>query len=414
MNPDPIRPEPSRRQLLAAAALAALPACAVSRSTRSEPADFRPRPGGDPGGFDPWLEVIAGAFRHNVRETARLAGGTPILAVIKNNAYGLGDQVVGPIVAACPEVFGLACTRVSEALALRAAGVGKPILNMAETSQFEIEELARHEVWPSVWLDDAPDRLARAATRLGRPIAVHAYLDTGMGREGMPDHRARPWLEALCASPSIRIAGAYMMFTHDPDFDHEQLARFVRVTKEAKQAGLSLGRLHAAPSIEVLSMPQARLDLVRPGNLLYGNWHRQPGLASDPDVRPVFRLRTRVVRVEQLREGDSASFDRAFVARRPTWVALLPVGHTDGYPAAAAGKCRVLVRDRLHPVISVVSSTHTLLEIGAEKTVEVGDVATLIGPDDPAIAPHAVAAACGLSFYAMVTKLSAFLPKRVV
>jgi alanine racemase len=128
----------------------------------------------------------------------------------------------------------------------------------------------------------------------------------------------------------------------------------------------------------------------------------------------VFRLCARVARVEQLAAGASASFDRAWVARQPTWLALLPVGHTDGYPAAASGKCRVLVNGRLFPVVAEVSSTHTILELGAGRAAAPGDVATLIGPDDPAILPHAVAAACGLSFYQLITRFNALLPKRVV
>ena len=68
---------------------------------------------------------------------------------------------------------------------------------MAETSVDEIVELASHGAWPSVWLDDARERLEEAARRLGRKVAVHAYLDAGMGREGMPDSRALPWLEGL-------------------------------------------------------------------------------------------------------------------------------------------------------------------------------------------------------------------------
>ena len=48
--------------------------------------------------YDPWLELDAATFQHNVREVARLAGGRPVMAVIKNNAYGLGDEVVGPAI----------------------------------------------------------------------------------------------------------------------------------------------------------------------------------------------------------------------------------------------------------------------------------------------------------------------------
>lgn len=411
--------ELSRRRFLASGAVAlgagaVLPGAAWAKPRLAADRTLRLRPGGHLSGFDPWIEILGDAFRHNVREVARLAGGRPILAVVKNNAYGMGDQLVGPLVAACDEVAGIACTRVAEAIALREAGVKKPILNMAEVSEEELLELARRKVSVSLWQDAAPERLDRAAKRLGGPVAAHLYLDTGMGREGMPDYRARGWVEALCTRKSARIEGTYMMFTHDLEFDREQLARFLSFTDEAKRAGLKLGTLHAAPSLEVLYLPEARLDMVRPGNLLFGNFARRPELREEPDLRPVFRLCARIARLERLRNGDSASFNRRYLASRPTWIALLPVGHTDGYPATAAGTCQVLIRGRLYPVVSVVSSTHTLVEIGDEKTVELGDVATLIGPDDPAINPHAVAEKSGLGFYAMITKMSALLPRRVV
>lgn len=377
--------------------------------------DFRLRPGGRPDGFDPWIEVIAEGFRHNVREAARLAGGTRILAVIKNNAYGLGDQVVGSIVNACPEVAAIACVRASEALAMRAAGVDKPILLMAEASTQELVELAAHDVWPSVWLDDAPARLAQAARQLGRPIAVHAYLDAGMGREGMPLQRARPFMESLCRAPeSVSVKGTYITFPHVLDLDREILARFVSFVAEARRDGLDLGMLHAAPSFEVLYLHEARLDMVRPGALLFGNYRKQPELRDVPDLRCVFRMCARVVRLERLREGDHAGFRRGYLAKRPTWVALAPVGHSDGYPATATNACVVRIRDRLFPVVGAVSSSHVIIEIGDERSVEIGDVVTLIGPDAPEITPHAVAHKAGIEFYHMITKFSPLLPKRVV
>ena len=157
-----------------------------------------------------------------------------------------------------------------------------------------------------------------------------------------------------------------------------------------------------------------RGSTVRPGNLLFGNFLKRPELSAVPDLRPVFRLCARIVRLEQLQPGESASFGRAYVASKATWIALLPVGHTDGYPANAPGKCQVLIRGKLYPAVSVVSSSHTIIEVGDERAVEVGDVATLIGPDDPAITPHAVAEQTGLGFYPLITKMNALLPKKLV
>ncbi len=132
------------------------------------------------------------------------------------------------------------------------------------------------------------------------------------------------------------------------------------------------------------------------------------------DLRPAVRFRTRVVRVERLQPGDGVSYGRNYIAERPTWVATLPAGHTDGVPRQAVQGARVLIGDRLHPVIGAVSASHAIVEVGEERTVQVGDVATLVGPDRPELHPNAVAAATGRSVYDILMHLSPSLPRFVV
>jgi alanine racemase len=406
-----------RRRFLRAAAAAGLAAAAVGEAetaVNGRPRTrFRIRRGGSDDSFDPWIEIEAAALRHNVKEVARLAGGRPIIAVVKNNAYGHGDTLVGPVLAACPEVSAIACVRVAEVVALREAGVTKPILHMAEVSDSEALELVSRKAWLSPWQDDSGRQLDRLAKRLQRPIPIHPCIDTGLGREGMPYHRALPWLEDLARRKSVRVDGIYTMFTHDLDFDREQLSRFVAFVAEARAKGVGLGTVHACPTLELFFLPEARLDAVRVGNAMFGNYvdDKAKGLA---DLKSVFRLRARVVRVERLRPGDATNYHRRYVAKEPTWVATLPIGHTDGYPWDASDTCQALVKGRLYPVVGEVSAGHTILEIGPEKTVEVGDTATLIGPDHPEIEPAAVAAKTKTGFFRVMTKLNALLPREVV
>ena len=88
----------------------------------------------DADSFDPWVEIIADAIRNNVRELHRHSG-CRLLAVIKNNANGIGLRDIGPILDPMDEVYGLAVARVDEALALREVGVTKPIVLMARGSR---------------------------------------------------------------------------------------------------------------------------------------------------------------------------------------------------------------------------------------------------------------------------------------
>ncbi len=365
--------------------------------------------------FDPWIEVDPAALRHNVLEVSRLADRRPILAVVKNNAYGLGLSTVGPLLDRMSEVAGLAVVKTSAAIALRDAGVQKPILLMAMNADADGPELVSRNIQLSLYTDDAAARVERLAMQAGRRVDGHLYLDTGMGRMGMPYHRALPWMRDLVSREELRIRGTFMAFAEEKEFDLEQLERFSVLTASARRDGWALGSLHAASSNGVFHLPQARFDMVRPGIALYGGYPSEPDVEKTMStLRPAFRLKARVVRVVRLRPGDSVSYGRNYVAERDTWVATLPVGHSDGYTRRAVGGARVLIGDRLYPVVGAVSASHSIVEIGDERRVEVGDVATLVGPDHPAIAPNAVAEATGVSVYDVLMHLNPDLPRIVV
>ncbi len=373
----------------------------------------RLRSGGSFNSNDPWIEIDAAAFRNNVREVSRMAGGTPIMAPVKNNAYGLGDTVVGPLLASMPEVSRLACVRVSEGLALRAAGVKKPILNMSEVTEEEIEELVLNDIEVTCWLDDAGEKLDRVSKRLGKPIPVHFFIDTGLNREGMPYNRALPWMKDLARRQSIKVAGIYTMFIHDIEHDKVQLVRFNQLIAEAVKENIPLGLIHASPSYTTFYLPEARFDTVRTATALFGLYPDANAVAM-ADLKYVWRLRARIVRLEQLRPGETVGFGPKYTVDKPTTLALLPVGSTDGYPSSAVNNCKVLVGDHLYPVVGSISSAHTIIDVSEKPDVNLGDIATLVGPDHQEIEPRAVAKQAGIGHYALMSRLNALLPRKLV
>lgn len=399
----------SRRQLLGLASTAAF-ASAVGKLSVPRSL-WAAQQGASRDRYDPWIEVIPDALAHNVGQVRRL-GGSPILAVVKNHGYGLDYRIVARILEPMPDVAGFAIVRAEEALALRAQGVRKPILLMARAADADVAELVARDIMLSVYADDDPGRLPRLA-RARAPIAVHAYLDTGMSRMGIPYHRALPLLRAVTGNRAFRLAGAFMTFTEELDFDREQLARFTKVVDDAREAGMTLGALHAASSHSVFHHRDVGFDLVRTGMALYGSY---PGdfAVERPmaELRPAFRLRARVVRTDRLRPGDSVSYGRRYIAAKPTWVATLPLGHGDGYPRTAVNGAKVLIGERLHPVIGAVSASHCIIEVGDEERVRVGDIATVLGPDHPDIHPNVVAGATG-SVYDLLMHLNPSLPRMV-
>src|SRR5436190_2077751 len=102
--------------------------------------DRQSAPHSPPAGFTPWLEIDSAALTHNARTVSQLVGGRPIIAVVKNNAYGLGLGVAGPLFDRMAEIRALAVVRPDEASALRRAGIRKPILLMGPASEEELVE----------------------------------------------------------------------------------------------------------------------------------------------------------------------------------------------------------------------------------------------------------------------------------
>ena len=212
----------------------------------------------------------------------------------------------------------------------------------------------------------------------------------------------------------MQIEGIMMTFTEDPQFDAEQLKRFQALCSELEAAGIAPGRRHAASSFALFQRPDAFLDMVRPGMALFGIYpDRQFRGSGIMDLRPALALKARVAYVKRLVRGESAGYERAYVAAGDVYVATLPVGHADGYPRGAAKGGRVKIGGVLYPVIASVSASHTIVEIGPEPRVRDGEVATLF---DAATGsrPEDFSAATGVSVYDLTMHLGALLPRKVI
>jgi alanine racemase len=363
--------------------------------------------------FDPWLEIDAAALRRNVAAIRRRVGGRPILAVIKNNGYGAGMVNVARALEPLDAIAGFAVVKLHEAMTLRDAGVSKPILLLGPFATTELADIVARRVMPMVYTPIGGD-IDRVATGVRHPVALHVCVDTGIGRVGVPFRHARSLITDLASRRSVSIAGTMMTFTEDPEFDAEQLHRFLSLTQELERSGVKLGRRHTASSFALFQRPDSFLDMVRPGMAVYGIYSepqfRSAGLI---DLRPAISLKARVAYVKQLQAGDSAGYERAYKTDKPVWLATLPVGHADGLPRSVAAGGRVRIGGRLYPIVASVSASHSIVEIGNEPTVAIGDVATIFDAQDGS-RPEDLAAASKASVYDLTMHLHADLPRKVL
>jgi alanine racemase len=325
----------------------------------------------------------------------------------------MGVANVAQLLEPQPEIFGFAVVKFHEAMSLRDAGVRKPVLLMGPFDERNLEDAVVRSVTPMIYMPLGP-ALDKIAAKTQRPVPVHVCIDTGIGRVGVPYHQAAPLIRDLASRKSVQIQGTMMTFTEDLEFDKEQMRRFQETCGSFENEGIALGKKHAASSFGLFQHPDAFFDMVRPGMAIYGiyseNEFRHTGIL---DLRPAISLKTRVVYAKKLRKGDSAGYNRAYVAHDDVWVATLPVGHADGWPRAAAKGAKVRINDALYPIIASVSASHCIVEVGAEERVKIGDMASFFDAQQGS-RPEDVSEACGASVYDLTMHLNPLLPRRIL
>jgi len=325
--------------------------------------------------IDPWIELDTDALASNVREIRKRVGDRPIMAVAKCNAYGHGDVEIATALQQHSGVRHFMVVNVREASRLRENSVEGMILNVGPFSRRQIPDLLRHDVSQAVYTN-AVDLLSVEAGKSGKVAKVHIYIDTGMGRVGVPHRSALDFIEKVAALPNIAIEGTFTDMTEDDEFNPVQIERFERVCEMANSRGVATGIRHAASTAEVDRYPYAWLDMVRPGSCIVG---LEPERQHNMKIRPVMTFKTRVVFVKTLQAGESLSYHRAYKIEKETRIATLPCGYSDGYPPVVTNMADVLIRGRRHRVVAPITANHMMVDVTDATDIEIGDEVVLWG-----------------------------------
>jgi len=358
----------NRREFLALAGMAPVGlALAKNRPNSSIPSPDHPSEF-----VDPWLELNSKNIAWNVAQVRKRVENRPIIAVVKCNAYGHGLVGFAKVLQGY-NFQHFAVVKVEEAVALRENGIKGTILNFGPFSAQEAEQLVRYDISQSVF-SEAVASLAAAARKLNKRARVHIKVDTGLARVGVPYSEAIPFIEKMASMPDIAIEGIFTTLTEELEDDRIQVERLLQVCEDAKKKGISLGIRHAASSLAIANSPGTFLDMVRPGNCLYG---LEP--LSNMDLKPVMSLKTRIIYVKKMKPGDTIAYHRRYKVEKEMLLATLPLGYSDGYPYHAVDKAEVLIHGRRYPLIAYMSANHAFVDVTDARDVKIGDEVVLFG-----------------------------------
>ena len=298
------------------------------------------------------LTIDLGALRRNVRTLRRALDGAGLWAVVKADGYGHGAaDVAGAALGA--GASGLCVATIPEGLALRADYPQARILVLGPAGGSREIAQAR----------EARLELAVADTEIPEGVRVHVKLETGMGRYGVSELPGR-------AREIVGLMSHLATADSDPAFAATQIQRFAELTE-----GFRGVERHIANSAAALRIPEARFDFARCGLALYGlsPFHEDP--ARD-GLEPVLLWQSALAHVKLLQPGESTGYGRRFVAERPTWIGIVPVGYGDGFRRDLTGT-EVRVGGEPRRVVGTISMDSFAVELDGE--LPVGTPVVLVG-----------------------------------
>ena len=300
------------------------------------------------------------AVRRNAATLRRAAGGAELWAVVKADGYGHGAVDVARA-ALEGGATALCVATLSEALEARTALPGARVLVMGPVDEGDV---------PSA--RDARLELVTATGFVPEGIPLHLKLDTGMGRWGLSELQS-------ATRDVVGVMSHLAVSEADPTFTRTQVERFREATD-----GLDGVERHVANSAAALRVPEAAFDAVRCGIALYGisPFGTRP---DDDGLEPVLRWESQLALVKRLEPGESTGYGRRFVAERPTWIGIVPVGYADGFRRDLTGT-DVAVGGERRRVVGTISMDALAVELDDE--LPEGTPVTLIG-DGVLIEDHA-------------------------
>lgn len=366
-------------------------------------------------GYPVWAEIDMGAFDRNLREVRRLAGPSAVMAVVKANAYGHGLVPVARA-AVSGGAGWLGVARGAEALELRHNGVGAPVLVLGYVHPDECRELLPAGVSITAYDEASATAFAGAAQQEKRTLRVHFKVDTGMGRLGFPCGKSG--VKAILAAarlPNVEVEGLFTHFACADEPDEQktlrQLELFLEFARELERAGLAVKYKHAANSAALIRLPETRLDMVRPGIILYGLYPSRETCCG-PELTPVMSWKARVVQVKEVAAGFPVSYGWTYRTDRRAVLATVAVGYGDGYSRMLSGRGEVLLHGLRAPVVGRVCMDQIVVDASNVKDVAPGDEAVLFGRQEGTVLPvDEMAAKIGTINYEVVCAVGARVPR---
>lgn len=369
-----------------------------------------------------WAQINLDALDNNITQIKSVIDpSAKLCAVVKADCYGHGYEYTAQQMQESGADW-FAVSNLAEALQMRKAGIGRPVLILGYTPPDKVRELVYNDISQAVYSLSYARALSENAALYGVTVNAHIKVDTGMSRIGflyhdsVEDYPVIDEIEKVCSLPGINPEGIFTHFSSADCADGELFTRlqydlFLSACDRLAARGIYFEIRHCSNSAGILSYREMNFDMVRAGIILYGLY---PSSAVERPVKllPVMELKTVISMLKTVPAGTPVSYGRTFTAEHEMRIATVPIGYADGYPRRLSNKMSMLVNGHRAPVIGNVCMDQTMLDVTGIDNVFEGKQITVFGKDGGAyISVDELAEKAGLINYEVLCSLSRRVPR---
>lgn len=368
--------------------------------------------------FLTWVEIDKSRLKNNLQQFRKLIGEQrKLMVIVKSNAYGHGILKVAEIcLKAGADWLGVAS--LNEALELRANKISAPIfiLSYYSLESSKIEKGIKQGVDFPVYTLRQISFLNQIGRKLKKKVNVHLKIDTGASRIGVQDlNTALIFKQKIKNSDFLNLRG---VFTHYADSESENQSYANQQTKKFQEIAEKIKApfSHAACSAAIINSSNSLFNMVRLGIGLYGLWPslytRQKAGRLSLSLKPALSWWTKIIQVKELKAGTPIGYDRTFVTKQKTKIAVLPVGYADGYDRHLSNQGIVMIKGVACPVRGRVCMNLVMVDVSRVKKIKEGDkVLLLAGENDNLVNADNWAQKIGTINYEVVTRINQDIPR---
>ncbi len=367
-----------------------------------------------------WAEVNLDAIKYNLKKVKEHTD-SKILAIIKADAYGHGIKQVAKVLSD-EGVYAFGVSNADEAIELRHMGFTQPILIIGVIFPEDYHRIIEHDILFSVDSLQSAYLISKEAELLSKTAKIHIKLDTGMGRIGFvcdDKESVCEQIKEISSLPGIKIDGIFSHLSkaddEDPGYSKMQLEKFLNVCSILESDGVDIGIKHIANSAAIFTMPDAHLDMVRMGIVLYGMCPSDYVASLAPHLMPAMEFKTRVSHIKTLTSDSFISYGGVYKAKKGQKIATIAIGYADGLSRVLSGKGCVLVGGKKAKIVGRICMDQCMIDVTHIENINIGDEVIIFGSDgNNTITVESVALLMGTINYEIVCSVTRRVPRAYI